>query len=380
MCSSLVFTAILLFAAAAAPVLADPFADTKSKQEAVAAFADVEKALVKKDANGLKSLYESWKATYGIEYPTAEDAQRYANFVATVRRVIGNNKDARTAHWSALNEFSALSTEEFKARFTNLAKHGQEAAPAATKAASQPSSRRLLQTLPTYKNWAAEGKVSSVKNQGSCGCCWAFAGIAAIESRTLIALGKTNLTYSADLAEQQIVDCARGPGPYQYSYGCGGGQLEDPYRYAANAFAAPEALYPYKAVDGTCHSVAATTGRVKLSGTGLISLATLSATAFKKALLTSPFSIAFYASDPTFRDYRGGVYTPASCGSDWMVNHAVLLVGWKDAEKSWTIKNSWGASWGEKGFFRMYMKADGTQGTCQMYTWAVQPTAPALIA
>ena len=46
--SSLVFTAILLFAAAAAPALADPFADTTSKEEAVAAFADVEKALVKK--------------------------------------------------------------------------------------------------------------------------------------------------------------------------------------------------------------------------------------------------------------------------------------------------------------------------------------------
>ncbi|GAB4817106.1 hypothetical protein N2152v2_004152 [Parachlorella kessleri] len=364
--------AVLLLIAAAVPALgANPFADTKSKQEAVAAFADVEKSLVKKDANGLKALYESWKSEYGIVYPTKrEDALRFANFVATVRGIIANNKDTRTAHWSGLNAYSALSDNEFKARFTTSLK--RESTPVK---AAKPGRRNLLQTLPAYKNWVEEGKVTKVKNQGGCGSCWAFAGVASIESRALIALKQTNATNAIDLAEQQVVDCARGAPNFPYSFGCGGGQLEDPYRFAAMRFVAPEALYPYTATNKTCKAVNSTSGRVTLSGTGYKGLPINSATVLKQALQTSPFSIAFYASTTAFRSYKGGVFTPTTCGNPWMVDHAVQLVGYNDTESSWYIKNSWGTSWGEKGFFRMFMMPDGTQGTCQMYTWPVQPTA-----
>ncbi len=60
--------------------------------------------------------------------------------------------------------------------------------------------------------------------------------------------------------------------------------------------------------------------------------------------MTSPISIAYYASDPTFQLYKGGVYNPSYCGSTNQIDHAVLLVGWNDAERSWLIKNSWGAT------------------------------------
>ncbi|GAB4817105.1 hypothetical protein N2152v2_004151 [Parachlorella kessleri] len=361
--TTVILAAVLLLLAAVVPTLGiDPFADTKSKQEAVAAFADVEQSLVKKDAKGLRGLYESWKKTYGIVYPKAEDAQRYANFVATVRGIIANNKDTRTTHWSGLNAYSALSDKEFRARFTtSLKRHDTPVK------ASRPARRSLLQTLPAYKNWVAEGKVTSVKNQGGCGSCWAFAGVAATESRVLIALGKTNATYSLDGAEQQVVDCARAPS-FPYSFGCGGGQIEDPFRFAAKGFLAPESLYAYTGKTGTCKSVNSTAARVVLSGTGFKELDINSATLFKQALQTSPFTIAFYASDPTFKSYKGGVYNPTKCGNPWLVDHAVLLVGYNNTESSWYIKNSWGATWGEKGYFRMFMKPDGTQGTCQMYT------------
>ena len=35
------------------------------------------------------------------------------------------------------------------------------------------------------------------------------------------------------------------------------------------------------------------------------------------------------------------------------VNHAVLLVGYDTEEKSYTIKNSWGSSWGLEGYFKI---------------------------
>ena len=90
-----------------------------------------------------------------------QDGQRFANFVATVRNIIANNKDTKTTHWSGLNAYSALSDKEFRARFSTTLK--REDTPVK---ASRPARRSLLQTLPAYKNWVAEGKVTSVKNQG----------------------------------------------------------------------------------------------------------------------------------------------------------------------------------------------------------------------
>ena len=90
-----------------------------------------------------------------------QDGQRFANFVATVRNIIANNKDARTTHWSGLNAYSALGDKEFRARFSTTLKRQDTPVKA-----SRPARRSLLQTLPAYKNWVAEGKVTSVKNQG----------------------------------------------------------------------------------------------------------------------------------------------------------------------------------------------------------------------
>ena len=69
------------------------------------------------------------------------------------------------------------------------------------------ATRRLLQALPTALDWRTKGKVTPVKNQGGCGSCWAFAGIAAIESRLLIEekLDVNTLAEPFDLSEQQTV-------------------------------------------------------------------------------------------------------------------------------------------------------------------------------
>ncbi len=55
--------------------------------------------------------------------------------------------------------------------------------------------------------------------------------------------------------------------------------------------------------------------------------------------------------------YASGVFD--TCGKN--IDHAVLLVGVVNG--AWKIKNSWGTSWGEKGFIRL---APGdTCGICQ---------------
>eukprot|EP00920_Eleutheroschizon_duboscqi_P032082 GHVT01077380.1.p1 GENE.GHVT01077380.1~~GHVT01077380.1.p1 ORF type:complete len:271 (-),score=31.42 GHVT01077380.1:44-856(-) len=59
-----------------------------------------------------------------------------------------------------------------------------------------------------------------------------------------------------------------------------------------------------------------------------------------------------------FRFYHSGVFTARDCKSDVVnVNHAVLVVGYgTDAISGmdyWTVKNSWGASWGVDGYFKI---------------------------
>ena len=66
-----------------------------------------------------------------------------------------------------------------------------------------------------------------------CGNCYAFAAVAAIESKMLIQYDKKYDDYQIDLSEQQLTDCAtQAEGSYE-SRGCGGGYLEDPLAYAA---------------------------------------------------------------------------------------------------------------------------------------------------
>lgn len=68
-----------------------------------------------------------------------------------------------------------------------------------------------------------------------------------------------------------------------------------------------------------------------------------------------PVSVAFEVVDG-FRDYTSGVYTSKTCkNSTSDVNHAVLAVGYGVENKVpyWLVKNSWGADWGDKGYFKI---------------------------
>lgn len=107
---------------------------------------------------------------------------------------------------AGLTENADLSWQEFAA--TRLMKPASadeltaQAAAAATHMAGAPkSSRKLQQTVPAAWDWRSLGKLTPVKNQGSCGSCWAFAAVAALESKALI----DGTKFSGDLSEQQMV-------------------------------------------------------------------------------------------------------------------------------------------------------------------------------
>jgi hypothetical protein len=67
----------------------------------------------------------------------------------------------------------------------------------------------------------------------------------------------------------------------------------------------------------------------------------------KTALIEHGPLVAPIFYDDCLANYRGGVFNENDPG---MINHVVLLIGWDDEKQAWLIKNSWGETWGEKGF------------------------------
>lgn len=210
--------------------------------------------------------------------------------------------------------------------------------------------------LPPTFNWATNDnylgapKLTPIRNQGSCGSCWAFSTVAAFEGNIYI---KDNV--SRDLSEQFLLSCNRD------SYSCNGGWWAHKYHYDTtipndpNPGAVYEATFPYVAYDAPCNAPYTRPYRLNnwfyISGAGSIP----SVDALKNAIYQyGPVSVGVCAG-PVFQNYRGGIYSTnesSYCGSN-QINHAVNLVGWNDAENTWILRNSWGTGWGESGYMRI---------------------------
>jgi len=194
--------------------------------------------------------------------------------------------------------------------------------------------------LPASVNWVTEGMVTPIKDQGTCGSCWSFSTTGSIESAYKIKNGAEIL-----LSEQQLVDCSVSYG----NNGCSGGLVEYAYHYIENVPLETESQYPYKATNQKC-AAEALSGDVKLSD--FKDVQRFSPTQLAQALVIGPVSVGVDASGFSFKLYKSGIIK-RMCGTS--IDHAVLAVGY-GTEKGvdyWMIKNSWGAKWGEKGYFRV---------------------------
>jgi cathepsin L len=74
----------------------------------------------------------------------------------------------------------------------------------------------------------------------------------------------------------------------------------------------------------------------------------------QEAVVKQPVCVSIDASHSSFQNYASGIYYEPRCSCN-RVDHAVLLVGYGTAngQDYWIVKNSWGTTWGEKGYIRM---------------------------
>lgn len=213
------------------------------------------------------------------------------------------------------------------------------------------------QALPSHFDWREQGKVSSVKNQGNCGACYAFGAVGNLESKFLI-----DNAGLYDLSENNAKECNWEELNNDYGGSCDGGN----YEMVANLFslkgAVLESTDSYVAGDVSCN--ASSTPVKALTDWRIISEDSVPNTDVLKSYMQTygPIYVSMYASFSGFNNYNGS-YTMYYTGTD-VPNHAVLIVGWDDSlthaggTGAWIVKNSWGTNWGgtcgygaERGYF-----------------------------
>lgn len=210
----------------------------------------------------------------------------------------------------------------------------------------------LRRDLPVAYDWRDQGGVTPVKNQGSCGSCWDFAAVGALESSILIHAG-----VELDLSEQQVLSCAT-PG-----WGCQGGWASIAWTHVRDHGAVSEACMPYQADDTVpcteeeCDLVAATREWLDIpSQTDAIKTAV-----YEYGPVTTGFAV-----QEDFFYYDEGCY---SLEGEYGMNHLMVIVGWDDeacgGNGAWLVKNSWGDGWGEDGFVWIEYGTCGVGTHCQ---------------
>ncbi|XP_033640436.1 cathepsin B-like isoform X2 [Asterias rubens] len=225
--------------------------------------------------------------------------------------------------------------------------------------------------------WSSCPSIKEIRDQGSCGSCWAFGAVEAMTDRICIFHGVQFHLSAEDLATC-CEDCGNGcnggfpgaawqywkdtgivtGGPYNSSQGC------QPYKIPACDHHVVGKLTPCKGDDPTpkcakqCISdYKATYEQDKYFGRSSYSIPQNNSYIQSEIMTSGPVEAAFsvYSDFPT---YKTGVYKHET--GDFLGGHAVKILGWgvESGTDYWLVANSWNSDWGDKGFFKILRGSD----------------------
>jgi len=292
--------------------------------------------------------FAAWAATYGKVY-NGDEAVREQIYNANLKW-IEENQDSIDFQIGP-NQFADLTNDEFRAQYLTLKPQGEP------NEAHLGTHTYSGAELPDEIDWSTKNAVSPVKDQAQCGSCWAFSAVGGLEGRHAIARNELK-----QFSEQQLVDC-----DHNGDEGCNGGLMDTAFQYLQGSRGVcSEESYGYKGRGGTCQEKSCD---IALEAKAITGYKDVDATeeALQEAVSEGPVSVAIDASGMFFQLYTGGVFKSKLCGSN--LDHGVLAVGYgtDGGDKYWKVKNSWGTTFGEKGYIRM-LKGKGGKGQCGILT------------
>jgi putative hemolysin len=234
-----------------------------------------------------------------------------------------------------------------------------------------------------WRNYGGQNWMTPVKNQGSCGSCWAFSTVGVVEAVYNIGAGDPNL--DLNLSEEYLVsDCLSGQS-------CCGGWMETALAFVRDQGIPDEQCLPY--VDGsscTCGGGDCDTNcTYRTEGScsdatcpdrcsdwqsrlrTIETVGSVSGSQMKQSIIDrGPLTAAMGYGTSYGGYWDGDIYR---CNDDSGVNHGIVIAGYNDAGGYWIVKNSWGPGWNGDGYFKI------GYGECAIESYvnyAVPPASP----
>ncbi|KAJ4880089.1 Cysteine proteinase RD19a [Raphanus sativus] len=283
--------------------------------------------------------FSLFKKKFGKAYASVQEHDyRFSVFKANLRRARRHQKlDPSARH--GVTQFSDLTQSEFREKHLGVKGGGFKLPKDANKAP-------IL--LPRISPRSLIGEIVALLPPSK------TSATGALEGANFLATGKL-----VSLSEQQLVDCDHECDPEEAGScdsGCNGGLMNSAFEYTLKTGGLMrEEDYPYTGKDGTTCKLDKSKIVASVSNFSVISIDEDQIAA--NLVKNGPLAVAINAA--YMQTYIGGVSCPYVCMR--RLNHGVLLVGYGSAgyaparfkEKPyWIIKNSWGETWGENGFYK----------------------------
>jgi C1A family cysteine protease len=229
-----------------------------------------------------------------------------------------------------------------------------------------------------------KGWMTSIKDQGNCGSCWAFSADGSIEAKYNIE--KNNSRLNPDLSEQHSVSCDTTTYLGEVQSGCDGGWMDVAMRFFVQNGTVDENCFSYTSgtgSDGICSNRCSdyqsrtwTIGDYTTTYEGSTTIISMTNNETKQWLIDyGPLAASLGVGTGTgFYDDGTGLHR---CTNDNILDHGIVLVGYNDTGNDstsyWLIKNSWGTGYDDEGYFKLGFNECGFTSE---FEYAVNVTAP----
>ncbi|XP_069680512.1 cathepsin O-like [Periplaneta americana] len=309
----------------------------------------------KSDELNIEEMFKDFLQKYNKLYATNETeySRRYNYFKESLKLIEEMNKN-RPTNQSALygvTRYSDLSPEEFAElhlqpslpMHMNLSrlKGNQNTHAYRPKHVNSIYKRALADHLPSSVDWRKKNVITKVRNQKTCGACWAFSTVETIESMYAIRKGTLQT-----LSVQELIDCA-GYG----NLGCEGGDTCSLLEWLIDNKTRIETdgKYPLTWTTQTC-KLKGTEQGIQITNFTCQYLVGSEEEILSYLYHHGPVSVAINALN--WQNYLGGIIQFHCDASPQHINHAVQIVGYElnTEVPYYIVRNSWGPEFGDDGY------------------------------